>query len=80
MGKVFLELKALLESEYGLVPELIMEYVMYSLIKARVETADRLGIQTLEPISYHRDYVVKALCGEYHMRGNIRMMEKIWLC
>ena len=65
MGKVFLKLKALLESEYEFVPELVMEYVMYSLIKVRLETADRLGIRTQEPLSYQRDYVVKALRGAY---------------
>ena len=65
MGKVFLRLKALLESEYEFVPELVMEYVMYSLIKVRVETADRLGIRTQEPLSCQRDYVVEALRWAY---------------
>ncbi len=32
MGKVFLGLRALLESEYEFVPELAMGYVMYALI------------------------------------------------
>jgi len=32
-GKVFLRLRALLESEYEFVPELEMEYVMYALIQ-----------------------------------------------
>lgn len=31
------------------------------LIKARIETADRLGIRIQEPLSCQRDYVVKAL-------------------
>lgn len=65
MGKAFLGLKALLESEYEFVPELVMEYVMYSLIKLRLETADRLGIRTQEPLSCQRDYVVEALRGAY---------------
>lgn len=65
MGKAFLGLKALLESEYEFVPELVMEYVMYSLIKVRIKTADRLGIQTQGPLSCQRDYVVKALRREY---------------
>ena len=65
MGKVFLRLKALLESEYEFVPELVMEYVMYSLIKLRLETADRLGIRTQEPLSCQRDYVVETLRGAY---------------
>lgn len=30
------------------------------MIKVRIETADRLGIRTQEPISFQRDYVVKA--------------------
>lgn len=58
-------MKALLESEYEFVPELVMEYVMYSLIKVRIETADRLGIRTQELISCQRGYVVKALRGAY---------------
>lgn len=45
MGKVFLGLQALLESEYEFVPELAMEYVMYSLIQARIGAADDLGIR-----------------------------------
>ena len=65
MGKAFLGLKALLESEYEFVPELVMEYVMYSLIKMRLETTDRLGIRTQEPLSCQRDYVVEALRGAY---------------
>lgn len=67
MGKAFLELKALLESKYEFVPELVMEYVMYSLTKVRIETADRLGIRTQEPLSCpcQRDYVVEALRGVY---------------
>lgn len=65
MGKVFLGLQALLESEYEFVPELAAEYVMHSLILERVETADRLGIPTLEPISASRDYVINALRETY---------------
>ena len=65
MEKVFLGLKALLESEYEFVPELVMEYVMYSLIKLRLKTADRLGIRTQEPLSCQRDCVVEALRGAY---------------
>ena len=41
MGKVFLGLNALLESEYEFVPEFVMEYVMYSLIKVRLENGKR---------------------------------------
>ncbi len=65
MGKVFFGLQALLESEYEFVPELAMEYVMYSLIQARIEIADGLGIETLEPIPFQRDYIIKILCEEY---------------
>ena len=65
MGKDSLRMKALLESEYEFVPELVMEYVMYSLIKVRIETADRLGIRTQEPLSCQRDYVVEALRRSY---------------
>lgn len=65
MGKAFLGLKALLESEYEFVPELVMEYVMYSLIQMRIEAADRLGMRTQEPISCQRNYVVKALRRAY---------------
>ncbi len=54
MGKVFLGLWALLESEYEFVPELAMEYVMYALIQERIETADGLGKETLGPISEQR--------------------------
>lgn len=50
MGKVFLGLYALLESEYEFVPELAMEYVMHSLIQAWIGITDSLGIKTLEPI------------------------------
>lgn len=57
--KAFLGLKALLESEYEFVPELVMEYVMYSLIQMRIEAADRLGMRTQEPVSCQRDYVVE---------------------
>lgn len=65
MGKVFLGLKALLESEYEFVPELVMEYVMYSLIQTRLENADRLGMRTQETVLCQRDYVVKALRRAY---------------
>lgn len=65
MGKAFLGLQALLQSEYEFVPELAMEYVMYSLINGRIEIADGLGIKTLEPIPFGRDYVVKVLQEEY---------------
>lgn len=61
MGKVFLGLQALLESEYEFIPELAMEYVMYSLIEARIETADRFGIQTLDSVPFQRDYLIKIL-------------------
>ncbi len=65
MGKVFLGLQALLESEYEFVPELAMEYVMYSLIQARIGAADELGIKTLDPIPDQRDYVISILRKEY---------------
>lgn len=61
MGKVFLGLQALLESEYEFVPELAMEYVMYFLIQARIEIADGLEIGTLEPVPFQRDYIIKIL-------------------
>ncbi len=38
---------------------------MYSLIQARIENADRLGMCTQEPVSCQRDYVVKALRRAY---------------
>ncbi len=47
MGKAFLGLQTLLESEYEFVPKLAMEYVMYSLIQARIEAADSIGIKSL---------------------------------
>ncbi len=59
MGSAFLGLRALLESEYEFVPELVMEYVMYSLIEARIETADGLGIRTLDPVPFQRDYLIE---------------------
>lgn len=65
MGKVFLGLQALLESEYEFVPELIMEYVMYQLIEERIQISDDLGTETLEPISDGRDYVIGVLKKEY---------------
>lgn len=65
MRKVFLGLQALLESEYELVPELAMEYVMYSLIQARIGDADDLGIKTLDPIPDQKGYVISILCKEY---------------
>lgn len=61
MGKVFLGLYALLESEYEFVPELAMEYVMYSLIRAWIGITDSLGIKALEPIPDQRDYVISVL-------------------
>jgi len=54
-----------LKSEYEFVPELAMEYVMYSLIQARIEIVDDLGIETLEPIPFQRDYIMGVLCEEY---------------
>lgn len=61
MGKVFMGLKALLESEYEFVPELIMEYVMYRLIQTRICISDDTGTDTLDPISTDRDYVIRVL-------------------
>lgn len=46
MGKALLGLKALLDSEHEFVSELVMEYVIYSLIQMRLENADRLGMRT----------------------------------
>lgn len=60
MGKVFFGLRALLESEYIFVPELIMEYVMYQLIRKRIEISDDLGIETMEPVP-DREYVISVL-------------------
>ena len=65
MGRHFLGLKALLESKYEFVPELVMKYVIHSLIQARLENADMLGMHTQELISCQRDYVVKALRRAY---------------
>lgn len=65
MEKVFFELQALLKSEYEFVSELAMEYVMYSLIQARIEIADGLRIETLERISFQRDYIIEVLREEY---------------
>lgn len=65
MGKAFLGLRALLESEYEFVPELAMEYAMYALIQERIEAADGIGVKTLEPISEQREYVAEALRREY---------------
>lgn len=65
MGKVFLGLKALLESEYEFVPELAMEYVMYRLIQNRIHIADDIGMITQEPLQAERDYVIRILKEEY---------------
>lgn len=65
MGKVFMGLKALLESEHEFVPELAMEYVMYRLIEERIDRADGEGVQTLEPIPSQREYVIHILKKEY---------------
>lgn len=65
MGKVFLGLKALLESEHEFVPELAMEYVMYRLIQARIDISDDIGMDTLDPIPSDRDYVIRILKEEY---------------
>lgn len=65
MGKVFLGLKALLESEHEFVPELAMEYVMYRLIEERINRADGEGVQTLDPILSEREYVIRILKKEY---------------
>lgn len=42
-----------------------MEYVMYSLIQARIGAADELGIKTPDPIPDQRDYVISILRKEY---------------
>ncbi len=65
MGKIFLGLKELLESEHEFVPELAMEYVMYQLIEARIHISDELEIDTLDPIPVERDYVIEVLKKEY---------------
>lgn len=65
MGRVFLGLRALLESEYEFIPELVMEYVMYRLITYRIEISDDLDLSTLEPIPGERDYVIRVLKEEY---------------
>lgn len=65
MGKVFLGLQAFLESEYEFIPELAMEYVMYSLIQARIGAADEFGIKTLDSIPNQRAYVISILRKEY---------------
>lgn len=70
-GKVFLGLRALLESEYEFVPELAMEYVMYALIQTRIELADDAGVETQEPIPYQRDYVANVLRETYPDRQDV---------
>ncbi len=71
MGKVFLGLKALLESEYEFVPELAMEYVMYRLIEDRIQISDDIGTDALEPITSDREYVIRILKEEYPDKGRI---------
>lgn len=71
MGKMFLGLRALLESEYEFVPELAMEYVMYRLIEERVQISDDIGSDTQEPITSGREYVIQILKEEYPDKGSI---------
>jgi len=64
MGETFFGLYALLEAEDKFVPELVMEYIIASLIESFIAVADGLGLSTVERIETDREYVLSKLMEE----------------
>lgn len=65
MSETFLGFYALLEAKDKFVPELVMEYIMASLIESFIAVADSLGLSTVERIETDREYVLSKLMEEY---------------
>jgi len=64
IGETFLGFYALLEAKDKFVPELVMEYIMASLIESFMAEADKIGLSTVEKMETDREYVLSMLIEE----------------